>query len=293
MRTICIAAVIFCANIVFSAPAIIPDLSVTKMMETANTQDAGQSDEKLFTSEDVLSTKQAFLLSLALPGLGEFYDKSYIKAGVFFATEAAFWGGFGYYMSEYSKKEDAFQNYAEIHWNEPVWRLWYDSLYVYGELADTIILGIETLPNSHDQQYYEMIGKYDWFALGWDDVIEHPDSGTWVASTYEKAVNNAGNADEIHREITKYLGDNVASPHRDLYMTMRDDANDQYTIAKYFIGAVIINHVLSAFDAAWTAKRHNNKLYEGFTGIQEIELRPSIVMQNDKPMPKIELTIKW
>ena len=139
-----------------------------------------------------------------------------------------------------------------------------------------------------------MIGKYDWFVLGWNDIIfERDDYPEYLASTYELAITNQNNPTELHEQIVAWLGEHVHSDNMDHYMTMRSNANDQYTIAKYFIGIAIVNHVLSAFDAAWTAKRHNDKLYKGFTGIQSIEMRPGVVMRNQKPMPVIECTIMW
>ncbi len=272
------------------ANAIPPDVTVTRLMQSAESSDISAQDEKLFSSEDVLSTKQAFLMSLVLPGAGEFYSRSYIKAGVFFGAEAAFWAGFFYYMHQYSVKEDEFKRYADEHWWEDYWRDWYDSLCT---IADTNELGIEILPDTKTQQYYEMIGKYDWFVLGWDDVIERDDYLVHLAATYTIAINNSDDPSSIHSEIVSYLGQNVHSDRMDHYMKMRSDANEQYTIAKYFIGAAIINHVLSAFDAAWTAKRHNDKLYEGFTGIRSIDVRPAVSVRGGKPMPQITLTLRW
>ncbi len=298
-----IAVAILFIGISNSSPFLVPDMTVTKIVQQTETSESVPADEeKLFSSEDVRSTKEAFLFSLALPGAGEFYSKSYIKAGAFFAAEAAFWSGFLYFMHEYSIKEDDFKAYADSHWDKNIWLLWYDSLHVYGELVDTSVhdaivitdsLGIEMLPTTKTQQYYEMIGKYDWSVLGWDDIIERDDYVVHVQATYATAANNPGNPSEIHDQVTAYLGDHVHSENMDYYMDMRSDANKQYTVAKYFIGAAILNHVLSAFDAAWTAKRHNDKLYRGFSGIESIEVKPIVAMEYGKPAPKILCTILW
>ena len=298
-----IASISFFAGILFASPILSPDMTITRLVQQTETEKQPvEEEEKLFSSEDVLSTKEAFLFSLVLPGAGEFYAKSYIKAGAFFLAEAGFWSGFMYFMHQYSIKEDEFMAYADEHWNKDMWLLWYDSLHVYGELVDTSVddeivitdsLGIEMLPTEKTQQYYEMIGKYDWFVLGWDDVIERDDYVVHVQATYAYAQNNAGNTSAIHDEIVAYLGKNVHSDHMLHYMDMRNDANNQYTIAKYFVGAAIFNHVVSAFDAAWTAKRHNDKLYRGFSGIQSIELKPDIAVKYGKPSPEIKITFKW
>jgi hypothetical protein len=273
-----------------------PDVTFTKQIESGNKVQpaAGEGDSKLFSSDEVVSVKNAFLFSLILPGSGEFYAKSYIKAGVFFGIEAACWGGFFYYSGKYSDQEAAFQKYADTLWNKDSWLQWYDTLYIFGNLEhDEDTLGIELLPSTKTQQYYEMIGKYDWFALGWHDVMERDDYNTIVAATWAIASNNTGNASLIHDQISLFLGDSVSSPERDKYMTMREDANAQYSTAKYFIGAIILNHVLSSFDAAWTAKRHNDKLYQGFTGIRSIDIKPTVAILNGNPTPRLNCIITF
>ncbi len=262
-----------------------PDLTVKKIEETAG---AGKtSKDAIFSSEQILSTKKAFLFSLVIPGAGEFYAKSYIKTGVFLAAEAAFIGGYAYFMHQYDIKEKAFMAYADSHWIESVYREWYDSLCA---LKDTNELGIEILPDEKNQQYYEMIGKYDWFKLGWDDIIARPDFDQIVDSTYGIAI--VTQTSEVHDEITKFLSQ-FKSEHQEHYMEMRKDANAQYTKAKYFVGALIVNHILSAFDAAITVKRHNDQIYQGFTGIEQIKIQPVITVRNGEPTPTITCAVMW
>jgi hypothetical protein len=81
------------------------------------------------------------------------------------------------------------------------------------------------LPDSKTQQYYEMIGKYDQFRGGWDDY--------WLDTTIYN------------------------TPHREYYNTMRGKANDLLDKAKSFIVFSMVNHIVSAFDAALAAGRHN------------------------------------
>ena len=263
---------------------VAPDLTVKEIEKTGG---KSGGEEALFSSSDILSTKKAFLFSLVIPGAGELYAKSYTKMGIFIAAEAAFIGGYAYYMHQYNVKRDEFRRYADEHWIESYYREWYDSLCA---LKDTNELGIEILPDERNQQYYEMIGKYDWFTLGWDDIIAREDYQEIVDSTYGIAI--VTQTSEVHDEITRFLSQ-FKSEHREIYMEMRKDANDQYTIAKYFVGALILNHLVSAFDAAFTAKRHNDKIYQGFTGIQEIKILPSVTVHNRRPTPTITCSVVW
>ena len=285
--SILVIAAIMIISIASANPLYFRDMTVSEIVKSENISGDESSSEELFNSNDVLSTKSAFLLSLAIPGAGEFYSKSYIKSAGFFAAEVAFWGGFAYYMDRYSTQRQEFRDYADQHWIKDTFLVWYDSICA---LKDTNELGTEILPDTKTQQYYEMIGKYDWFTIGWDDIIARDDFGMIVDSTYGIAI--VTSTDQVHDEIVKFLS-GFPSPHREHYMDMRSDANAQYSTAKYFVGAVILNHLLSAFDAAFTAKKHNDKLYQGFSGIQQIKLTPSMTVQNGKPTPILTCVISW
>lgn len=61
------------------------------------------------------SPSQALLLSLLLPGAGQFYNESKTKAGVFAGTEASLWLGFFTFRTIGSWKKTDYQNYAVAH----------------------------------------------------------------------------------------------------------------------------------------------------------------------------------
>lgn len=93
-----------------------------------------------------------------------------------------------------------------------------------------------SLPETKTQQYYEMIGKYDQFMKGWDDWETDGPSLT---------------------------------PNRDRYETMRDESNVAFKRASYCIMGVMVNHLLSAFDSAFTIRAKNTVR----AGIQTAMLR--------------------
>ncbi len=286
-RLFSFAAFVWLLGAAFGGVILPPDQTVKAFLQK-DLQPFEADEERLFSSKEFRSTKRAFFYSLILPGAGELYAGSYVKSAAFFACEAAFWSGFFFYLHRYNVKVDEFRDYADEHWYEDVWRQWYDSLCA---LKDTTELGIEILPDEHNQQYYEMIGKYDWFTFGWDDVVERDDYDSLVQASYEMA--GLYPADQVHEVLVRDILSKIPSPHREHYMEMRNDANEQYTIAKYFVGAAIVNHLLSAFDAAWTVKRRNDRLYKGFSGIQSIRLRPFVAMRGGRPTPSFALTATW
>lgn len=229
-----------------------------------------QADEEIH--QDIYGFKskspgKGFILSLLLPGAGEFYADSKIKAGIFFGLEALFWTGYLSYHNKAENKEDEYIDFANLHWREDAYK---DSiLTIYGwDLDDSTIptgttlrsdydsvVIIEHLPDSKTQQYYEMIGKYDQFRYGWDD----------------------------------FKRDNFLTPHRNHYLNVRDESNKLFDKAKYSLIAIIGNHVLSGFDAVWSVKRYNRKADR----FSQFNLKFRLVEYDQKLIPGIFLTYKF
>ncbi|MDP3024830.1 MAG: hypothetical protein Q8O10_04780 [candidate division Zixibacteria bacterium] len=208
------------------------------------------------------STKRGFLYSLVVPGAGEFYAGSKIKAVLFFGLEAGFWTGYFSYHKKGKNKEKEFLNFADAHWNEQYYRDSLLSLYgvvvdtpgVYYGRGDSIVIS-HTLPSSKDQQYYEMIGKYDQFRFGWDDFAG-------ALSTF----------------------------NRDIYLGMRHDSNSLLDKANRFVMFSIANHLLSAFDAALSVRSHNRK-GEKFS---QVDLKIRLTEYNgNEIIPKFTVSTKF
>lgn len=200
-------------------------------------RDALKSDEdKSIYNYDYKSPKKAFLYSLLVPGWGQKYAGSHIAKPIFFlATEVTSWAFYLKYHNDGNKKTDEFRAFADLYWiegeNAPDGHSYRDWLIDTIDVPyDTGQGFIEKLPNGKNQQYYEMIGKYDQFRAGWDDY--------WTADSIQY---NKG----------------VSSPHRERYNVIRKNANDALTKANKFMIVALVNHVLSAFDAAISAHRHN------------------------------------
>ncbi|MEX2089656.1 MAG: DUF5683 domain-containing protein [Bacteroidota bacterium] len=212
------------------------------------------------------SPVQAALYSAVLPGAGEFYAESYWKAGGFFLAEVALWG---WYVVNDSKGNDQtvlFQQYADLHWSVVSYVEWIER-YITELNPDAggtggIITGnsgppwdrvdwaklneleerigrrsgngfTHRLPRRPDQQYYELIGKYPQYAGGWDD-------GTNITPS----------------DVTS---SNVSARFLE-YSAMRGKANDFFNVASTMASLIVVNHVLSAFDAAWSASQYNSRL---------------------------------
>lgn len=222
-----------------------------------------QSDsvEKQKVSIDVYrfkekSTKRGFLYSLILPGAGEFYAGSKIKAAIFFGLEAAFWTGYFSYHKKGKDKEDEYLDYANANWDVYAYSEYlvsnYDGLEfdpatidpntgigivvdtpgVYYGAGDSIVISHSIHPVAgeelnKDQQYYEIIGKYDQFRFGW---VKEGD-----------------------------LEFDAAIARRNFYLDLRYDSNSLLDKANRFVMVSLANHLLSAFDAAISVRSYNRK----------------------------------
>ena len=227
--------------------------------------------QKTMELEKKKSGAKAAFLSAALPGAGEFYAGSYWKAAFFAALEIGFWTA-NYVYNKKGDDEDArMRKFGDQHWDEQVYwsyvyqkaveqKEWtggelaghYDDQgrFVLDQLTDDVkrklynlqprIGFTHSLPLTRTQQYYEMIYKYlHQFGVGWDDV------GTYWGDPY--FYDNPNNLGKL-------------SPHIATYRQMRDRSNHFYDVATTMVNLVLVNHLLSAFDAAWTVKKYNMRL---------------------------------
>ncbi|MCX6640175.1 MAG: hypothetical protein NTW14_06790 [bacterium] len=95
-------------------------------------------------------------------------------------------------------------------------------------------------PNKNDQQYYEMIGKYNQFGAGWPTL---------------------GDSDLNYRAATRTTWQwETKNSFRETYLNMRKESNDALNSSKDFTMVVMANHLLSALHAGFAVSVHNRKL---------------------------------
>ena len=234
-------------------------------------QQAQQNDqEDIQQSMQEKSGIKAALMSAVLPGAGEVYAKSYWKAALFAGLEAAFWSGVFIYTAKADDKDAQMRRYGDAHWS--VQKYW-SNVYRRAEddgkwtganlspdngqlneedITDNIdalqaaeeAIYSHSLPTTKTQQYYEMIYKYlHQFGVGWDDVVDEYGDPYFY--------DTQGNY--------KYPTSNVKT-----YRGMRNLSNDLYGIADKMVMLVMVNHLASMFDAAYTVKKYNRTINYSF-----------------------------
>lgn len=227
------------------------------------------------------SVGKAVLFSALLPGAGEFYAGCYYKAAAFITVEAISWLAYFNYKDKGQEIEDEFHNYADTHWRENIYWDWVYHLGVKnganvtkGDLVS--LREYERGRFSHglhidkDQQYYEMIGKYDQFNAGWDD------------SRYDMA-----NPEEYFQKYDPFSARDYSlrTENRLFYETRRDESNKNFKNATTSATIALLNHVLSAADAALTVHFQNRKL--------DLALRLNRLNFCQDAQPVVTLFLTW
>ena len=212
-------------------------------------------------------------LSLVVPGAGEFYAESYWKAAAFFVIDVAAWTFAYTYNQKGNDQTSFFEAFANGHWDVAKYADWtvahasninpavdptqYQVIDANNNVNWSELNRLErdigewyshTLPVYGEQQYYELIGKYEQFYQGWDDA--DPTLTDYVP-------------------IKNKLDKEGAATHFGYYSIERGKANDFYTTASTAVTVAIVNHVLSAIDAAWSAGSLNSDL-KARMGMQSI-----------------------
>lgn len=230
------------------------------------------------------SPRKAMFASLLVPGSGQFYvggQSRYIRGTFYLAEEIALITGLYWHsMYKYDKQVKKYRNFAKAHFdigkyeeamsgisvyeqaNRDIFQMNYGSerenycKAVYG--PKSIGMNSECVPIESGYYFYEKNYPYvksfdnpsafyraiasEDFVLGWEDVLPNP-----IAET------------EINDGKFVLLGE---SKNYKEYVSMRKKATDLADRQAIFIGVIILNHIVSAVDAALSAKAHNNSLYE-------------------------------
>lgn len=218
------------------------------------------------------STLKAFGMSLIIPGAGQYYTGSKIKAGTFLAADILLWSGYLMYHAKGSDQEDKYRKFADDHYTAERYFDWFnDPGLVPDSLRDDFSHNI--YPDENDpegvvrnHEYYENIGKYDQFQPGWDDFDEnvygYPPLPGSQESEYE------------------------ATPYRIQYLDMRKKANDYFSNASTMAMISIANHLISAFDAAIGARKFNR-------GTKQYSLRLKSKYIDGKVAPFVVAEVKF
>ena len=241
------------------------------------------------------SVGAAFGMSALVPGLGQAYNKQWGKAIGAFIMEAAIITSSIVWRNQGNDLERDYQLFAHAFWDPSKYANWLNDYSSFinvevGQIAvpssidfrapeawsdqewqqvlsffdqiqdverqmyhvETGAAFSHTLPDFSEQQYYELIGKYYQFAPGWSDYPEWLDQNGTPNAAIDPSMTGTG---EDERP-------NVS----DTFFRYSDDhahANDVLRRASRVSGLLILTHMVSAIDAAISAKLHNDRISPG------------------------------
>lgn len=192
----------------------------------------------------------AAAMSALIPGTGQFYAKNYVKSAIFLGVEAGLWITYAIFQKKGDEQTDVYRKYADDNWSVRKYAGWLVDQGFQGsgqinlstQDLEQLRLQINAcedsagfshkLPPFGDQQYYEVIGKYQNYVSGWSEAFG----------------------------VTKNNYQTYKLAQVDFYMNERERANTYYNNGSLTLTVVIVNHLLSAADAVWSVSLFNKSL---------------------------------
>jgi hypothetical protein len=222
------------------------------------------------------------MFSLVIPGTGQLYSGSWIRAVPWFVIEVAAWATYAHYHGQGRNKTDEFEAYAGSREspNHFSYRVYMYAEYMVARdrgsssgvkyegtfdnwLDQTweVRSGFLPPPFTHDvldddrQQYFEMIGKYFvQFGWGWQDTYNGGNGGDVNDNSW---LNPAPGLRPDDPATVAFDGESPMFFH---YADMRGEANDLLDKGNVAMEVVLANHILSALDAAFAVRHYNKKV---------------------------------
>jgi hypothetical protein len=243
--------------------------SLSADLASVTVQDPGTPKASVMVAPAKKNPFIAGVASLAIPGSGEVYAGEYAKAAVFFVAEVAGITAGILYNNKGDKRTTEFQNYADNHWSAvkyaeylntwagtyradkknaqiaidpntslPPWqRVDFNAINAYEEGPWDEGFS-HKLPKYGEQQYFELIGKYNQFKSGWDTYL-HDANGL--------PLKDSGYNNDVPQQLLDYAAN-------------RGTANDFYSASRLAFSLVVVNHLLSAVDAYLSAHHYNAQI---------------------------------
>jgi hypothetical protein len=218
-------------TLAFADPAAA--LSAAEGTETqADVQESGPSKAK------------ALLLSVGLPGAGQYYSGKTTRAKIFFLTEAAIWTSFVVFQVQGHLRKDNYIEYAEL------------------------MAGVSA--EGKPDEFYRALGQYMRSDPGPASYNEDIRREARQLYPYDKQ------AQERYLQENGYFGEDAwewqSAEDQAHYKGLRKKSLFSYDKAKYMIGLAVANRVIAAMDATRSVAKTSRKggQSQGF----RLEMRP-------------------
>ncbi len=194
--------------------------------------------------EDGPSKAKALLLSVGLPGAGQYYAGHTTRAKVFFLAEAAIWTSFVVFQVQGHLRQDNYIEYAGL------------------------MAGVNA--ENKPEEFYRALGKYMRSDPGPDSYNE--DIRREARALYP----DSRQAQEQYLQENGYFGEDgwewQSADDQAHYKGLRKKSLFSFEKATYMLGLAVANRVLAAMDATRSVAKHS-KLRDQSQGFR-LEMRP-------------------
>lgn len=229
----------------------------------------------------------ALLSSAILPGSGQAANNKWLRAGAYIAAEALLFTVHITRLNDAKEQERQYEQFADNNWSVVTYAKWLVNYYdqnnlsnsaldelrsqveglsaSYNTQVDWSVVDIDLLrrverntpfiypdrsgnnfshvmPDYGSQQYYELISKYYQYGPGWRDFGSDQNGGS-LDNPYKL------NWDGTDMPFNFFRGSSLA-----------ERFNDNYRLAGNMLSLLVLNHIVSAFDAFLTVKIKNNRI---------------------------------
>lgn len=261
-----------------------------------------------YSSSNLIWTMQtkpgvALLSSAVIPGLGQAANHKWLRAGAYFVADVILLAVHLNSQHRAKELERDYKQFADNNWSVVTYSQWLVDYHEQNNISNPYIDELEqqvqgqnpaydpdvdwntvdlqtlrqverntpfissdgtvgnifshSMPNYGSQQYYELISKYYQYGPGWNDF----------------GVNRQGDPLDSRYQLS-WNGDDMP-PHFLEGATLSDRFNDKYRVAGNMLAYMLLNHVVSAFDAFISVKLKNNRLEteSSFFGERQLTLK--------------------
>ena len=231
------------------------------------------------------------IMSLALPGLGQYYNRSPLwKTALFVGVEIGSILAYNYFQNEAERRKDDYQVFADLNWSLDNWV--YNRAYPTGVLSlDRLwssFSALTSLTGTHDLKLIlsgNLANELNLTELNLSKVtsdsldtnlewILDPDNRGDVIvvrdrhfyeniGKYDQFVGGWNDARESWYWEEKDVGDSIEivikTPMKQNYIDQRFNSNRMLSLAKYSITVVMFNHVFSGIESVLSSQKKGMK----------------------------------
>lgn len=252
---------------------------LTFSQESAKMIDEDTLSVILIDKQNVIYPGKPLVMSLILPGSGQFYNKSPLwKTASFLGIEIGTIMAWDYFKKEAEDYRKKYQSYADLHWSLENWasnhtnfpnqenngRYWQNfgaltklsgthdlNLVISGQLAEE--LGFTRVSS-------DSLDTNPSWAFS-DDVVVVKDRHFYEnIGKYDQFLGGWSDANTYWYWEEKDVGDSleiiIKTPKKQSYIDQRYKSNQMLTRVKYSITALMFNHVISGIESVFTSQKN-------------------------------------